>query len=360
MSTWFWNSRSSAALRSGSVTLESGTLTSKLMMTLRVQVMWSSQSLRIASWNVSADWLITGLAAGVLPCAGRTPEIAVTASAAATAAISRPIGIDHLRRITKVCSLLNDAETSRGQWNRSHAGEVGIPWRGCDSNLHAVRQPGVRRSAASSPPVTASLRLPAICWSTAPERVLPARSSVPPWGTSNSSRSAYGVAAEVATVFCSAVPGLHAGFAGHERMHHVQAQHVGRLCITPPGHVTPGPIDQDAAVELQDQMGQLRRDAVVDVLQLLPSKTHPPARLRIRSPCLVDPQRQRRQLIAPGWEPAVTSSFHPLKAAKTSSFSPPGTLKCSRVRPSSAATSSNTSGAIFRSKWASRSSLAVY
>jgi hypothetical protein len=42
----------------------------------------------------------------VLPCAGRTPEIAVTASANATAAISRPIGIDHLRRITKVCSLL--------------------------------------------------------------------------------------------------------------------------------------------------------------------------------------------------------------------------------------------------------------
>jgi hypothetical protein len=40
----------------------------------------------------------------------------------------------------------------------------------------------VRRSVASSPPVTASLRLPAICWSTAPERLLPSRSSVPPWG----------------------------------------------------------------------------------------------------------------------------------------------------------------------------------
>jgi hypothetical protein len=59
-------------------------------------------------------------------------------------------------------------------------------------------------------------------------------------------------------VFCSEVPGLlHAGFAGHELMHHVQAQHVGRLCSTPPGHLAPGPIDQDAAVELQDQMGQL-------------------------------------------------------------------------------------------------------
>src|SRR5829696_2472967 len=42
-------------------------------------------------------------------------------------------------------------------------GEVVTPTR------HAVRQPGVRGSVASSPPVTASLRLPAICWSTAPE-----------------------------------------------------------------------------------------------------------------------------------------------------------------------------------------------
>jgi hypothetical protein len=32
-----------------------------------------------------------------------------------------------------------------------------------------------------------------------------------------------------------------------------------------------GPIDQDAAVEPQDQLGQRRRDAVIDVLQLLPS-----------------------------------------------------------------------------------------
>jgi len=60
--------------------------------------------LRIASWNVSADWLSTGSGGGVLPCAGRTPEIAVTASADASAAISRPTGIDHLRRVTKVCS----------------------------------------------------------------------------------------------------------------------------------------------------------------------------------------------------------------------------------------------------------------
>jgi hypothetical protein len=71
-------------------------------------------------------------------------------------------------------------------------------------------------------------------------------------------------------VFCFEVPGLlQAGFAGHELTHHLQAQQVGRLCITPPGHLAPGPIDQDAAVELQDQMGQLRRDAVIDVLPLL-------------------------------------------------------------------------------------------
>ena len=74
-------------------------------------------------------------------------------------------------------------------------------------------------------------------------------------------------------MFCSEVPGLlHAGFAGHELMHHVQAQHVGRLCSTPPGHLAPGPIDQDGAVELQDQMGQLRRDAVIDALPLLPRR----------------------------------------------------------------------------------------
>jgi hypothetical protein len=39
------------------------------------------------------------------------------------------------------------------------------------------------------------------------------------------------------------------------------------------------------------------------------------------------PQRQRRQLVAPGLEPAVTSSFHPLKEANTSPFSRSGTLK---------------------------------
>ena len=38
-------------------------------------------------------------------------------------------------------------------------------------------------------------------------------------------------------------------------------------------------------------------------------------------------QRQRRQLTAPSLEPAVTSSFHPPKAAKTSPFSRSGTLK---------------------------------
>jgi hypothetical protein len=40
-------------------------------------------------------------------------------------------------------------------------------------------------------------------------------------------------------VFCSEVPGLlHAGVAGQELLHHVQAQHIGRLGSTPPGHLT--------------------------------------------------------------------------------------------------------------------------
>ena len=42
---------------------------------------------------------------------------------------------------------------------------------------------------------------------------------------------------------------------------------------------------------------------------------------------LYSAQRQRRQLTAPSLEPAVTSSFHPPKAAKTSPFSRSGTLK---------------------------------
>lgn len=37
-------------------------------------------------------------------------------------------------------------------------------------------------------------------------------------------------------------------------------------------------------------------------------------------------QRQRRQLTAPGSAPAVTSPFHPAKAANTSPFSRSGTL----------------------------------
>jgi hypothetical protein len=64
---------------------------------------------------------------------------------------------------------------------------------------------------------------------------------------------------------------LYAVVDGHELMHQVPAQHVGRLGSTPPGHLTPDPIDRDAAVEPQQQLGQLRRDAVIDVLQLLPS-----------------------------------------------------------------------------------------
>jgi hypothetical protein len=40
-------------------------------------------------------------------------------------------------------------------------------------------------------------------------------------------------------VFGSQVPGLlHAGVAGQELLHHVQAQHIGRLGSTPPGHLT--------------------------------------------------------------------------------------------------------------------------
>ena len=78
------------------------------------------------------------------------------------------------------------------------------PWRLLDgrppaSQQHQTTRPGqrrgqlgVRRSVASSPPpgVTASLSLPTACWSTAPARWPSSRSSVPPWGTSNSSRSA--------------------------------------------------------------------------------------------------------------------------------------------------------------------------
>ena len=59
-------------------------------------------------------------------------------------------------------------------------------------------QPARRASArgamigASSPPVTASVSLPASCGSTAPESLLSSGSSVPPCGPSNSSRSASG------------------------------------------------------------------------------------------------------------------------------------------------------------------------
>jgi hypothetical protein len=38
-------------------------------------------------------------------------------------------------------------------------------------------------------------------------------------------------------------------------------------------------------------------------------------------------QCHRRQLMDPGWEPAVTSPFHPAKASRTSPFSRSGTLK---------------------------------
>jgi hypothetical protein len=54
---------------------------------------------------------------------------------------------------------------------------------------------------------------------------------MPPWGTlEQQPLGRRRVAAQVvATVFGSEVPGLlHAGFAGHELMHQLQAQHVGR------------------------------------------------------------------------------------------------------------------------------------
>ena len=50
--------------------------------------------------------------------------------------------------------------------------------------------------------------------------------------------------------------------------------------------------------------------------------------------------------------PAVTSFLCAAKAARTSPFSRAGTLAKSRLRPSSAATSSNSSGEILRSRWA--------
>ena len=65
-----------------------------------------------------------------------------------------------------------------------------------------------------------------------------------------------------------------------------------------------------------------------------------------RTGWVLDQLRQRRQLTAPGWEPAETSLFSPAKAARTSPFSRSGTLKSSRVLASSAEKSPNTSGEI--------------
>src|SRR5215218_7420654 len=63
------------------------------MMTLRVQVMWSSQSLRMLSWNVTADALITGSVRGGAPrapaCAPEIVNAATAAAIAATSAIDR-------------------------------------------------------------------------------------------------------------------------------------------------------------------------------------------------------------------------------------------------------------------------------
>src|SRR5262249_6680925 len=51
--------------------------------------------------------------------------------------------------------------------------------------------------------------------------------------------------------------------------------------------------------------------------------------------------------------PAVTSSLWAAKVARTSAFSRFGTLAKSRLRPSSAATSSNSAGEMRRARWAS-------
>ena len=71
------------------------------MMTLRVQVMWSSQSFRIASCRASADReigarFVTGAClARALPLAGEAP---VTASTPASATIATDAETAHLER----------------------------------------------------------------------------------------------------------------------------------------------------------------------------------------------------------------------------------------------------------------------
>src|SRR5262245_20133061 len=76
--------------------------------------------------------------------------------------------------------------------------------------------------------------------------------------------------------------------------------------------------------------------------------------LMLGAPRKLDGQRDRLQrfLLAATY-PAVTSSLWAAKAASTSAFSRFGTLKKSRVRPSSAATSSNSAGEIRSFRWAS-------
>src|SRR5262245_55882468 len=76
--------------------------------------------------------------------------------------------------------------------------------------------------------------------------------------------------------------------------------------------------------------------------------------LMLGAPRKLDGQRDRLQrfLLAATY-PAVTSLLWAANAVRTSAFSRFGTLKKSRVRPSSAATSSNSAGEIRRFRWAS-------
>jgi hypothetical protein len=83
------------------------------------------------------------------------------------------------------------APVGSGGWA---AGAGGRPSSNLEPHVRraVAGQLGVRRSVASSPPpgVSASLSLPTACCSSEPAKWLSSRSSVPPWGTSNSSRSA--------------------------------------------------------------------------------------------------------------------------------------------------------------------------
>src|SRR5262249_31595055 len=78
---------------------------------------------------------------------------------------------------------------------------------------------------------------------------------------------------------------------------------------------------------------------------------------QITNPRSAGAGREKRSMLQRGLAaatyPAVTSSLWAAKAARTSAFSRFGTLAKSRLRPGSAATSSNSAGEMRRSRWAS-------